>query len=54
MAKRYGHIGQVAQRQAVAVLDGKDKTSGDGKAKAQKPRKKHRKESPEVIPERVQ
>jgi integrase len=27
MAKRYGHIGQVAQRQAVAVLDAKPKKS---------------------------
>jgi hypothetical protein len=26
MAKRYGHIGQVAQRQAVALLDAKPKT----------------------------
>jgi hypothetical protein len=25
MAKRYGHIGQIAQRQAVAVLDAKPK-----------------------------
>jgi len=25
MAKRYGHIGQIAQRQAVELLDGKKK-----------------------------
>lgn len=33
MAKRYGHIGQVAQRQAVAVLDGIQPKSKDGRAR---------------------
>jgi len=36
MAKRYGHIGQVAQRQAVAVLDVKIKRPRSSKKKATK------------------
>jgi hypothetical protein len=33
MAKRYGHIGQVAQRQAVEILDAKRKTQKSGAPK---------------------
>jgi hypothetical protein len=37
MAKRYGHIGQVAQRRAVAVLDVKvKKKHGHSKSKGKK------------------
>ena len=41
MAKRYGHIGQVAMRQAVAVLD----------RAARRPRKRERRQSAKVIAE---
>ncbi|MEP6936336.1 MAG: tyrosine-type recombinase/integrase [Nitrospirota bacterium] len=36
MAKRYGHIGQVAQRQAVAILDPKPKKNGKRPARVRK------------------
>lgn len=37
MAKRYGHIGQVAQRQAVAILDGASKRAGNRAKKTNSP-----------------
>jgi hypothetical protein len=41
MAKRYGHIGQVAQRQAVEVLDRKPpKKAKKGKKKGSSKRKR--------------
>ncbi len=41
MAKRYGHIGQVAQRQAVAVLDVKTKEPSKWKSKRRGHKKGH-------------
>jgi integrase len=40
MAKRYGHIGQVAQRQAVAILDPKRKKAGSKSKSAKRGHKK--------------
>ncbi len=37
MAKRYGHIGQVAQRQAVELLDAKPKKTAEEKSRADRP-----------------
>ena len=37
MAKRYGHIGQVAQRQAVERLDAKPKKTAEEKSRADRP-----------------
>ena len=50
MAKRYGHIGQVAQRQAVAVLDVKKKTRVQSKPKKRGHKKGH---SESIAPDTV-
>jgi hypothetical protein len=41
MAKRYGHIGQVAQRQAVEMLDVKPKKTSGSKPKRRGHKKGH-------------
>ena len=51
MAKRYGHIGQLAQRQAVAVLDAKIKTPRRRSGSKQKAKKKRAKK--DDLPESI-
>lgn len=50
MAKRYGHIGQVAQRQAVAVLDRKPKRRSKSKSVKRGHKKGHTSEAPPKQP----
>jgi integrase len=50
MAKRYGHIGQVAQRQAVGVLDRKPKRRSKSKSAKRGHKKGHTSEGPPQQP----
>jgi hypothetical protein len=49
MMKRYGHIGQIAQRQAVAVLDAKPSKKGS-KSKTKRHARKNKLEQLRQVP----